>query len=360
MKRNIAFLLAALLVLCLCAGCAKTDKNAPTVSLLEEADAGNSVSVSRSTATDASAPGSPTDAGKTATPSDAGKTATPTDAGKTATPTDAGKTATPTDAGKTATPSDAGVIAGPAEASFPGGLDDDGPGPDEYEYYGEEIFDADGGDPYSSGYLTPEEFIKLDANKQYEANIFLSNFAEQGINLYFYDLETSRILPPLVDFAHIWCKINDRSAITYAQFDGGTYEVLTLDKVRSVIKRYISLDMTQESVENYYYPQEHSFYRDGKFYFDAADGEAHNCIAVADSLARLDNGLYCLTFTEYEIDLDRYYSFETGIPRSYYELSASDASQHQYLTRIRDGYAIVTPYQYNGRNTYQLVEYTTY
>ena len=320
MKRTLALLLAALLALSLCAGCAKNDSSAPTLSVPEEADAvengAGEETASRSTPTHAAAPGSPTDAAMPGTPSDAD------------------------------------VIYDPSEASFPGGLDDDGRGPDEDEYY----------DYGSSGlsYLTPVEFIELDGNKQYEANIFLSNFAEQGANLYFYDLDMSQILPSLVNFAHIWCKINNRSAFTYGQLDGVTYEILSLEEFQKVIGRFIPLDVTEEAVEYNYYPQEHSFYQDGLFFFEAADGEAHNCIAVADSLALLDDGRYVLTFTEYEIDLDEYYSFETSIPRSYYELNSFDASRHQYLTRIRDGYAIVIPYQYNGRSTYQLVEYTTW
>lgn len=242
------------------------------------------------------------------------------------------------------------VIDDPSQVSFPGGLDDDGRGPDE---------DDDG---LGSGlsFLTPVEFIELDAEKQYEANIFLSNFAEQGINIYFYDLSTSRVLPSLVDFAHNWYKINDYGAISYGELDDTVYEILSAEQILAVIHRYISLPLTTEAFEYYYYPQEHSFYQDGSFFFDPADGEAYNRIAVADSLSLLDDGRYCLTFTEYEIDLDAYFSFDDGIPRSYYELDPFNASQHQMLTRIADGYAIVEPYQYSGRSTYQLYEYTSW
>ena len=305
MKRALALLLAALLALSLCAGCVKS----------ETAD------------TPAQATSSPAmGAAAVEEPSSAAEIP------------------------------EAAVIDDPAETSFPGGLDDDGRGPDE-----DDFADTENGAPVGmmSG-LTPVEFFPLDGSKQYEANLFLSNFAEQGINLYFYDLDMSQILPSLVRFAHIWCKINDRSAITYEQLDGEPYEVLSLEKFRSVIGRYIPLNVTEESVEHSYTPQAHSFYQDGKFYFEAADGEAYNRIAVADSLSQLEDGRYCLTFSEYEVDLDAYYSFEAGIPRSYYELTPFEASQHQYLTRIADGYAIVTPYQYNGRDTYQLVEYTTW
>ena len=248
------------------------------------------------------------------------------------------------------------LILDPGPGSFPGGLDDDGRGDDEYDGYDEED------DSWSSGlsFLTPVEFLELDANRQYEANIFLSNFAEQGRCIYFYDLDMSQILPNIIDFAHIWYKINDRSAINYGQLDGETYEILTAEDALAVLHRYLILPVNEESFDRYYYPQEHSFYQDGCFFFDAADGEAYNRIAVADSLSLLDDGRYCLTFTEYEIDLEQYFDFEGGIPRSYYELDPYDASQHQYLTRVADGYAIVEPYQYNGRSTYQLCEYTAW
>ena len=241
----------------------------------------------------------------------------------------------------------------PEETGFPGGLDDDGRGPEEEEYYEPE----EGAPGYMSG-LIPVEFFSLDGDKQYEANLFLSNFAEQGINLYFFDLDMSQILPSLIDFAHIWYKINDRSAVSYGMLDYVSYETIDLEDIAAVINRYISLTVTEEAVDNYYYPQEHSFYQDGVFFFDPADGEVYNRIAVADSLSLLDDRRYCLTFTEYEVDLDVY--FDSGIPRSYYELDAFEASQHPHLNRSRDGFAIVTPYNYNGKDTYQLVEYTTW
>lgn len=309
MKRTLALLLAVLLALSLCAGCAKNESDdAPAQATSHPIDS----SAAEEAASSADLP-------------------------------------------------EADVVTDPAETSFPGGLDDDGPGPDEqdYAFYEEAAIGTEGFEPVGRmSDLTPVEFLPLDGSKQYEANVFLSNFAEQGANLYFYDLDMSQILPSLVRFAHIWCKINDRSAITYEQLDGEPYEVITFEKFSAVLKRYISLNVTREAVENYYYPQEHSFYRDGKFYFEAADGESHNRIAVADSLALLDDGRYCLTFTEYEVDLDVY--FDEGIPRSYYELDPTAASQHQYLTRVADGYAIVTPYKYNGRDTYQLVEFTSW
>lgn len=328
MKRALALLLAAILALTLCAGCAKNKSaEAPAQSTSRPA------------------------AGITASAKAADNTAQSGAAAETPAPEPASAAEFP----------EAAVIGDPSETSFPGGLDDDGRGPYEQDYvfYEEDAIGMEGYEPVGMmSDLTPVEFLPLDGSKQYEANVFLSNFAEQGINLYFFDLDMSQILPSLVHFAHIWCKINDYSAISYEQLDGEPYEVLSLEKFRSVIGRFIPLNVTEESVENYYYPQEHSFYQDGKFYFEAADGEAYNRIAVADSLSLLEDGRYCLTFTEYEVDLDVY--FDTGIPRSYYELTPTEAAQHQYLTRLADGYAIVTPYKYNGRDTYQLVEYTAW
>lgn len=244
------------------------------------------------------------------------------------------------------------------EGGFPGGLDDDGRGPGEDGFNDPEIYGTEANEPGGMSGLTPVDFIPLDSGKQYEANIFLSNFAEQGINIYLYDQDMSQILPSLIGFAHIWYKINDSSAISYGTLDGETYETIPLERIASVIKRYISLTVTEETVEKYYEPQEHSFFQDGVFFFDTADGESYNRIAVADSLSLLEDGRYCLTFTEYEVDIETY--FDVGIPRSYYELNPTEASRHPSLTRLADGYAIVIPYSYNGRSTYQLVEYTTW
>lgn len=243
------------------------------------------------------------------------------------------------------------LIVDPGPGSFPGGLDDDGPG-GEYAVYDEE-------DPRFEG-VTIVENVELTAETQYEANVFLSNFAEQCFWFYCYDLDMGQFIDRIVDFAHIWYKINDYSAITYGQLDGHTYEILSADRFCEIAERYFPFEMTEDTIETYFRPQEHSFYQDGRFFFDAADGEAYNRIAVADGITRLSDGSCVITFTEYDIDLNTYYSFTGDIPLEYYELTPASAAERRDLTMTASGSAIVLPYDYNGRSTYQLIEYTVW
>ena len=299
MKRTLAFLPAALVIFCLLSGCAKTEEAA------------------------APAP----------TPQIIYVTVTPAPESEAPLGTD-----------------ELPLVVDPGQASFPGGLDDDGRGGGEYGI-------CDENDPRFEG-VEPVETVELTADRQYEANIFLSNFAEQNFQFYMYDLDLSQILGPLVRFAHIWYKINDQSGITYGELDGQTWEILSADRLCQVTDRFFPFELTEEDIERYYRPEEHSFYRDGLFYFEAADGEAHNRIAVADSITRMSTGVLFITFTEYDVDLDTYFDFEGSVPRSYYELTAEQAAAKSDLTAAASGRAIVEPHTYNGRSTYRLIEYT--
>ena len=235
----------------------------------------------------------------------------------------------------------------PGPGSFPGGLDDDGRGPDE------------GGELYPWDDVTAVQSLEMTADRQYEANIFLSNFAEQGFRFYSYDMDMSQIMGQLVRFAHIWCKVNRQSEITYSTFSGVTCETLTAEQVDAVVSRFFP-SVTREDADLYYIPPEHSFYRDGTFYFEAADGEAHNRIAVAEGVTVMSDGTCFITFGEYEIDLETYYSFDGGIPRSYYELTASQAAERADLTLAAVGASCALPHDYQGRASYQLLEYSVW
>ncbi len=224
-----------------------------------------------------------------------------------------------------------------AEGSFPGGLDDDGPGPEGSE---------------------PVEPIELDAGTQYAANIFLSNFAEQFFADYAYDGDD--FVGRAVDFAHTWYKVNDRSAIEYREFNGEPYETLTLDELNAVVSRYFPFTIDEWTMENLYIPTEYAFYQDGLLFYMAADGEAYHRIAVVRDMAMREDGVVLMDFAVYEIDIETYFGFDNGIPRSYYELTDAEASRDPTLTLAAEGMASALPHSYNGRAGYQLLDYTTW
>ncbi len=189
----------------------------------------------------------------------------------------------------------------------------------------------------------------ISKETQYEANIFLSNFAETNV-LFSFDQYTT--VTDLVDFIHIYAKINASDRISH---DNG-YEVLELDWVVDNIDRFFDYKPTVQEVEEFYESSEYSYCSDGKVYYMAADGEAHNRIVVVDSLGQIDGGDYFAQFSVYSLNLDEYFS--DGIDESYYYLNGSQADATKSLTKIAKGEAVLAPLSRNGHDTYKLCSYT--
>ena len=197
--------------------------------------------------------------------------------------------------------------------------------------------------------------LPLDGDRQYEMNVFLSNFSEQGFGSY--DGTADGRLAAQVDFIHIFRKINDRDAIVYKNDGGSPYETLTMDQINETMDRFFGETITSEQAREYPVTN-HSFYRDGDFYFVAADGEAYNRFTVADSVRSVSDQVYLVYFTVYELDLMTY--FDEGIGRAYYEMTPAAAQGSGVLSADRCGAALVAPWDNNGRNTYRLLEYRVF
>lgn len=199
---------------------------------------------------------------------------------------------------------------------------------------------ADNSDTSSSSGLAPEV--------QYEANIFLSNFAET--NLYYcYNVNTS--LNDMVGFIHIYAKINARNRLSYE--DG--YEVLECDWVVDNLRRFYGYSISASDLENSYENNEESFCSDGKVYFPAADGDSYNYIAVVDKLDGTENGDCLVKFTVYSVDINEY--FEKGIDESYYHLTPEEAAANPSLKEEVKGEATMAPTEFNGHHTFMLGDY---
>ncbi|MBR2716901.1 MAG: hypothetical protein IKD79_04105 [Oscillospiraceae bacterium] len=204
--------------------------------------------------------------------------------------------------------------------------------------------------------LEPTE-ISLTPSEQYEINIFLSNFAEQNGFAEYPGRETHRVAIQ-ADFANAYCKINRHSAIEYRQANGTSYETVSLSEVNSILDRFFGKALTDEEAASGYASTQRGFYRDGRFWYPAADGEAHNCFAVATSMAEVYNHVFYVNFTIYALDLDTY--FNDGIVRAYYELTPAAAAASPDLEIEGFGAALVEPYDMNSRATYRLVEWVTW
>lgn len=215
---------------------------------------------------------------------------------------------------------------------------------------------ASGGGGYTDG-----QEVYIDADMQYEANIFLSNFAEQygftDFDIYSYSGQQ------VVDFAHRFAKINEYGAISYDSL----YEVITLDYVNGVLNRFFGLTLSASDYIDFPAPT-YSFdssyhgpyYKDGLFYYDMADGATFTQFAVVYQILSFSDGHLEMAFRRYD-RLDFYDSIGgLAVTDAHYHLTLAEAEADPNLLNIGNGYAKVYPKVYNGHNTYQLIEYHEY
>ena len=201
----------------------------------------------------------------------------------------------------------------------------------------------------------------LYGDMQYEANIFLSNFAEQyGFTSY---EVTAHDVEFLMNFAHRYAKINASNNLSYDQL----YEVMTLDYANTVLDRFFgdsvsALEMQSFPAPSYSYEGSYHgpYYSSGLVYYEAADGATTTDLVVVDSAHEFPDGTIDMLFTKYSL-LDFYDSIGgLAVTDTYYSMTPAQAASDSNLEKIGTGWATVIPKTYNGRNTYQLIRYQEY
>lgn len=212
----------------------------------------------------------------------------------------------------------------------------------------------------------PGVLTALNGTQQYEANVFLSNFGEQGFAWSGpFDVADASVVQ-LFAFAHLWAKINSHAKIFY---ENG-FEAMTRDDYIDIVKRYFALEQVPEPTEGEDFSEafgmgrfdwDRSWYAGGRFYYPAADGESHTGFCVADEAYKLPDGNWRFRFTVYELDLDIYWS-SNGIPGAYYRLTPAEAAQREAkgeISVIYTGTALCEPYHVasSGRDSYRLLRY---
>ena len=186
--------------------------------------------------------------------------------------------------------------------------------------------------------------VELTPELQAKANTFLTWFAEQGIT----ELDPQNAdTYTLVSFAHLWYKINQRDAIEYRAADEGSYETLTLAQVNDLLDRLMDTtvevpegtDFTEQRGDNYAL---HEVYRDGRFWFPAAEGDQHNAFAVCEAIRYNTDGTMTLEYRVYEpvdpwswdVDLTDKAALFSG-------LTVRDADKNEALQIVMCGAAVV-------------------
>lgn len=183
--------------------------------------------------------------------------------------------------------------------------------------------------------------VELAPELQKQANRFLTRFAEQWITAL-----TPEDADPytLVSFAHLYYKINDRDAIGYQSLDDESYETLTEAQVNEVLLRYMNrtvtvadgTDFTEQRGDNY---AVHEMFRDGFYWFPAADGDMHAQIAVCERVEDNQDGTWTLHYRVYDFMGPVYLSPEEK--EALTSLTVKQAEQDDQYILVMCGAAVV-------------------
>lgn len=182
----------------------------------------------------------------------------------------------------------------------------------------------------------------FSSDDMYRINIFLSNFSEarfQGYPCSEYDM---------LMFGYKYAKVNNREVL------GNTDADYYINKANmdSILKRFFgtTVNLSEGTVLNERnYPVT---YRDGAYYYPAADGASVSYCSIATSMVKNADGTYTVTFHNYE-HVNPHESMS-----AYYSLTDAQASARSDIQKYGSGTAVVRDYtRSNGVETYQLVSY---
>ena len=196
--------------------------------------------------------------------------------------------------------------------------------------------------------------ITLNADEQYEINIFLSNFAEQSFKKY----DTNNVDDlSLIYFAYVFTRLNNHHKVSIDKIDGNYYETVTLSEINRVLDKY--LEKKVSAYEGQIYVDEYTggfnskvFFQNGKLHFPAADGESFPEFAVVDEMVKLPDGTYKVEFNVYSIE-----KYSTGgnmvDDKNYYYYTVDQAENSSEMDKVEEGTAVV---KYVG-GRYKLLKY---
>ena len=209
--------------------------------------------------------------------------------------------------------------------------------------------------PVPSPAVNPEDIpeqvqeiqIMMDEAQQYEANIFLSNFAEQFFLSYRIDSAT---IAELVNFSYMYLCLNRAQDVSHDDYG---FDVVSFDTVKETVIRFFAISITEADTRDY--PNNDlTHYADGNFYFMnkfIIRPEDYTYFAVADELYQEPNGAYCMTY--------HIYSNDAGV-QDVYHLTPAQAGNTKGISVKGEGTAIAVGYSYNGHSTYQLAACSTH
>lgn len=191
---------------------------------------------------------------------------------------------------------------------------------------------------------TTTQSVELSREDQYTINLFLSNFSEQGFGPY----DSSTGINQIAPFTYIFAIINSYNNITERQENGMAYDTITLDYVNKVSMRFFNRQFSREEASTFSWDQQHSFYRDGVFYFEMAAGATYCNFTVVDRLEHADDDTYIAYFHNYLL------ANTHVMDSSLYHMTPQEAEASSRIEVLAQGVAHLTR---DSAGKYHLLEY---
>lgn len=192
-----------------------------------------------------------------------------------------------------------------------------------------------------------KNYLKLNADLQYDVNIFLSNFSEADIE----NFSTRPSDKEMLNYAVTYNLLNKNYEFENCdvEFNNGSYGNLRIhkDKVLKTVKKYFGYQLDDSACYSSYN------YYDNYFYTEFTGGSLYSGFCIVSSLEKLKNNRYRATFDVYidGSDGSDYYGCSTK------EIEKYDKNAELYLKKIRTGYAIIEADNIYDRSTYTLSAY---
>lgn len=201
---------------------------------------------------------------------------------------------------------------------------------------------------------------QMSDDERYILNIFLSNFSE----IQFGNFDAAA--PNRDQLIYFGCFHNSRNHTTAAEYisdsEAEKYVYLEPDYIHACYK--VSGDSVNNTLERYIgikaehgdatVPTKWGFnwymgYSGGYYYFDSGEeGVAMYYYSTADSIRRRGDGNYIVSF----------HSYVTGDGDTKKLYSATPGTAPNYGRLIGTGTAVISPYNYNGTETYRMLVYS--
>lgn len=192
--------------------------------------------------------------------------------------------------------------------------------------------------------------LKLDSDRQYKFNLYLSNFSEVELKSFNGMPETEE----LIRFG-IFHNIKNNAKTVDGKVSEDYYYRMSTRNIADKIYKYFFL-RTEESDYQTYGKNDFFFdYKKGFLYSsDPPEGAIWGNLTVVSKAESVGDGLCKVTFAQY--DLDSYYTAFPSDPTLNYHLTPSEVKKAK-LHKTHDGTAVIYASDLKKRSTYQLMAY---